>query len=66
MNKDTFNGKWSQLKGSIKKTWGKLTDDDLDKVDGQKDKLIGLIQDAYGETKDVVEQKIDQLMEAIK
>lgn len=66
MNTDIFKGKWSQLKGSIKKTWGNLTDDDLDKVDGQKDKLIGLIQDAYGETKDVVEQKIDELMAAIK
>lgn len=66
MNKDTFKGKWSQLKGNIKKTWGNLTDDDLDKVNGQKDKLIGLIQDSYGEAKDVVERKIDDLMKVIK
>ncbi|MBY0501992.1 MAG: CsbD family protein [Alphaproteobacteria bacterium] len=66
MNKDTFEGKWSQLKGNIKKTWGNLTDDDLGKINGQKDKLIGLIQESYGETKDAIEKKVDDLMKAIK
>jgi len=66
MSIDSFNGKWSQLKGSIKEAWGNLTDDDLDKIGGQKDKLIGLIQETYGETKEAIEKKIDELSKKIK
>lgn len=66
MNKDTFKGKWTQIKGSIKKTWGKLSDDDLEKIKGEKDKLIGLIQKSYGGTKEFIEEKLDELTEKIK
>lgn len=66
MNTDSLSGKWFQLKGSIKKAWGKLTDDDLNKIAGQKDKLIGLIQESYGETKESIEKKIDELSKKVK
>lgn len=66
MNTDSFEGKWSQLKGSIKETWGNLTDDDLNKIEGQKDKLIGLIQESYGDTKETIEKKINELFGKIK
>ena len=50
MNNDIFDGKWKQIRGQANVWWGKLTDDDLDKVDGKFDKLIGLLQEKYGYT----------------
>ena len=41
MNSDQMKGKWKQMKGSVKERWGKLTDDDIDIIDGQQDQLIG-------------------------
>ena len=45
------------MKGEAKKQWGKLTDDDLDVIDGQKDKLVGKSQERYGHTKDAAERE---------
>ena len=45
MNWDQVQGKWKQMKGSVKQQWGKLTDDDLEIIDGQKDKLVGRLQE---------------------
>jgi uncharacterized protein YjbJ (UPF0337 family) len=52
MNSDTFHGKWKQLRGSIKATFGKLTDDDLLQIDGNADKMQGALQERYGYTKE--------------
>jgi uncharacterized protein YjbJ (UPF0337 family) len=57
MNADIFKGKWSQLKGSVKQQWGKLTDDDLAYIDGSADRLKGRIQERYGMAKDDVERE---------
>lgn len=51
MNNNVFEGKWKQIRGQAKVWWGKLTNDDLEKVGGQFDKLIGLLQEKYGYTK---------------
>lgn len=58
MNKDTIKGNWLQYKGKIKEQWGKLTDDDLDVIDGKRDQLVGRIQERYGMTKDDVDRQI--------
>jgi uncharacterized protein YjbJ (UPF0337 family) len=50
MNWDQVQGKWKQVKGAVKQLWGKLTNDDLDIIDGQKDKLVGKLQERYGVT----------------
>ena len=52
MNNDIFVGKWKQMRGQAKVWWGKLTDDDLEKVNGNYDKLTGLLQEKYGYTKE--------------
>jgi uncharacterized protein YjbJ (UPF0337 family) len=57
MDSNVFKGKWKQLKGETKKQWGKLTDDDLDVINGEKDKLVGKIQERYGHTKDAAEEE---------
>ena len=54
MNNNIFEGKWKQIRGQAKEWWGKLTDDDLDKVDGKYDKLVGLLQEKYGYTQQQV------------
>ena len=52
MNKSILKGKWKQVKGSVKKKWGKLTDDDLDVIKGDTEKLSGKIQEKYGKSKE--------------
>ena len=70
MNTDILKGKWKQLKGSIKQTWGKLTDDDVEQIDGSYDKLVGKIQERYGHSKDQAEkeakEKFGFLLEALE
>jgi uncharacterized protein YjbJ (UPF0337 family) len=57
MNNDVFEGKWKQLRGQVKEWWGKLTDDDLDKVDGKLDRFLGLLQEKYGYTREQAEEE---------
>ena len=59
MNWDVIEGKWGQLKGSVKEQWGDLTDDELTEIDGKRDKLAGKLQERYGWAKDEVETKMD-------
>ena len=51
MNRDVLEGKWMQLRGAVREKWGDLTDDDLDKIAGKRDKLAGVLQERYGLTK---------------
>jgi uncharacterized protein YjbJ (UPF0337 family) len=59
MNWDTLKGKWKQFRGNAKQQWGKLTDDDLDVIDGRKDELVSKIQARYGKSKDEAEREVD-------
>jgi uncharacterized protein YjbJ (UPF0337 family) len=59
MNWDQVEGKWTQMKGSIKQQWGKLTDDDLDYIAGSRDKLIGKLQERYGLAKEEANERAD-------
>lgn len=59
MNWDQVEGKWKQMKGSVKTRWGKLTDDDIDVISGQRDKLVGSIQERYGIHKDEATRQVD-------
>ena len=59
MNRDQIEGTWKQIKGAVKSQWGELTDDDLQQVDGNRDKLVGKIQERYGKTREEAERDVD-------
>ena len=60
MNWDIIEGKWEQWKGDARIQWGKLTDDELDVIAGNKDKLAGKIQEKYGVSREKAEDAVDQ------
>ncbi|BCA55703.1 putative stress response protein [Nitrospira sp. KM1] len=63
MNSDQFKGQWKQFKGELKRQWGKFTDDDLMKIEGDYDKFTGAMQERYGDKKDEVSRWADQWYE---
>lgn len=64
MNEDILKGKWHQVKGAVKAQWGRLTNDDLDTIAGEREKLVGRIQELYGESKENVAKTLDRLIKA--
>ena len=64
MNWDQMQGKWKQMKGSVKKQWGKLTDDDLEYMSGSKDQFVGRLQERYGITKEAAQHQADEWLQA--
>jgi len=62
MNNDIISGKWKQLTGKAKETWGQLTDNDWTEVDGKRQKLSGKLQERYGYAKDRAEQEVDSFV----
>jgi uncharacterized protein YjbJ (UPF0337 family) len=61
MNKDQARGKWEQLRGRAKTAWGELTNDDFKKAEGSAEKLYGVIQERFGDTKEAIQAKLDAL-----
>ena len=59
MNWDQIEGNWTQMKGKLKETWGDLTDSDLAKIEGKRDRLAGALQARYGKKKEEAEKEID-------
>ena len=64
MNTDVLQGKWTQLKGSVRKQWGKLTDDDVDQIQGDAEILQGRIQERYGRTKEQAKEEVDNWLQS--
>ncbi len=54
-----WEGRWDQLKGKVKQTWGDITDDDLDVAEGNYDELVGRIKERTGETQEEIERRLD-------
>jgi uncharacterized protein YjbJ (UPF0337 family) len=61
MNQDELRREWSRLKGRIGKRWGKLTADDLDQIGGDREVLMGKLQERYGRTREQVDRWFGQL-----
>ncbi len=53
-----MEGNWKQMKGKIRQQWGKLTDNDMEKIAGKRDELVGKIQNSYGIGKDEADKQV--------
>ena len=62
MNQDILKGKWKQYRGKVQQQWGKLTDDDLSQAEGQRDQIVGKIQERYGVTRDEAEKQYEKFV----
>jgi uncharacterized protein YjbJ (UPF0337 family) len=62
MNEDILKGKWRQIKGEVQSRWGKLTDDDMDRAEGDAEKLIGRVQERYGYQRDQAQREVDDFL----
>jgi uncharacterized protein YjbJ (UPF0337 family) len=60
MNKDVLEGKWKTAKGKLKQKWAKLTDQDIEQVQGHTDELRGRLQERYGYSKDQADKEINE------
>jgi uncharacterized protein YjbJ (UPF0337 family) len=66
MNEDMFKGQWLQLKGKVREKWGKLTNDDLERIQGRTEQLVGRIQEHYGVTRAEAERQVKDWMSGLK
>ena len=58
MTWDEIKGNWREYKGRLKEKWGELTDDDLDRIEGKRDQLLGILQNRYGRTREKAENEL--------
>jgi uncharacterized protein YjbJ (UPF0337 family) len=63
MNKQELEGNWKQFKGRVKEKWGKLTDDDLDQIEGRQQVLVGKIQERYGKAREAAKKEVADWMD---
>lgn len=63
MNQDLLKAKWKQIRGESKIWWAKLTDNDLDRIGGRFDILVGILQEKYGYTRQQAAIEIDRRLE---
>ena len=66
MNQDILAGKWKQTRGKVKQWWAKLTDNELDKINGRVEELIGRLQEVYGYSRQEAENEVDRFLDQIK
>lgn len=60
MNLDQIEGDWKQFKGKVQQQWGKLTDDDVDLVNGKRTEMLGILQKRYGQNKEQAEDSVNE------
>ncbi|MEA5003004.1 MAG: CsbD family protein [Christensenella sp.] len=66
MNEDVLKGKWHEIQGDVKKTWGRFTDDEVMVIDGESEKLVGLLQTKYGYGKEKAKKELDDFINSHK
>lgn len=66
MTDDVLKGKWKQVRGKAKEWWGNLTDDDLDTIDGQREQLVGKLQEKYGYTKEKAARDVSERLKELE
>ncbi len=66
MNKDIVKGNWNEIKGKLKKQWGKLTNDDISEMKGTYEELLGNLEKRYGYEKEEAKQEVESFLEKLK
>jgi uncharacterized protein YjbJ (UPF0337 family) len=66
MNTDVLEGQWKQIRGKARDWWGRLTDNDLDRIAGKFEILVGLLQERYGYTRQQATDEIDERISAFE
>jgi uncharacterized protein YjbJ (UPF0337 family) len=62
VHKDILKGKWMQLRGDVRKWWGKVTDDDVDQIQGDMERFLGKLQQRYGYTREQAERELNEFL----
>lgn len=65
MNSDIVEGKWKQMKGAVQTKWGKITDDEFDQIKGNRERLVGILQEKYGHQKDKARKEVDDYFDTL-
>ena len=63
LNQDILAGQWKQVRGQVRQNWGMLTDDDLDRISGRFEEIVGLVQERYGYARAKAEQEVTQFID---
>ena len=66
MNWDQLEGKWKQMKGSVRERWGKLTDDDFTVIAGNRERLVGKVQERYGIAREEAQRTADEWIKSLR
>jgi uncharacterized protein YjbJ (UPF0337 family) len=66
VNADIFKGKWQEIKGDLKRRWGKLTDNEVEEIAGTEEMLLGLLQKSYGYGRDEAERDYEEFMAGLQ
>ena len=64
MNEDILKGQWSQLKGRVRQEWGRFSNDDVARINGDREILLGRLQELYGRTREEAEEELEQFLSA--
>jgi uncharacterized protein YjbJ (UPF0337 family) len=66
MNWDQIQGKWKQMKGAVRAKWGDLTDSDFERINGNRERLVGIIQERYGLAKEAAERQVSDWASSVE
>jgi uncharacterized protein YjbJ (UPF0337 family) len=64
MNEDILKGQWTQLKGRVRQEWGRFSNDDVARINGDREILLGRLQELYGRTREEAEEELEQFLSA--
>jgi uncharacterized protein YjbJ (UPF0337 family) len=65
MNWDRVEGNWKQIKGKVREKWAHISDNDLEKINGRRDQLEGILQERYGIARDVAKKDVDEWLNTL-
>lgn len=66
MNEDILKGKWKQMKGEVKSWWGDITDDEVDRIEGDTEKLVGVLQERYGRSREEAREEVNRFLSEMR